>query len=71
MFLQLPFLFVRYSHRVSKFPALQSGHKAAPVTEAPDELGMGNCDYRRPNMNMDNSNGTDSGHLNNVNMMFQ
>ena len=32
---------------------------------------MGNCNYRRPNMAMANSNGTESGHLKDVNMMFQ
>ena len=35
------------------------------------ELGMDNCNYRRPNMAMSNSHGTDNGHLKNVNMMFQ
>ena len=71
VFMTYIFLFVQYSHRVSQFPALRSGHKTASVTEVPDELEMGNCNYRRPNMAMGNSNGTDNVHLNNVNMMFE
>ena len=39
------------------------------MTEIPDELAMGNCHYRRPNMG--NSKNTDEGHFKNVNMMFQ
>ena len=31
-------------------------------TEVHDELGMGNSNYRRPNMVMGNSNGTDNAH---------
>ena len=41
------------------------------MTEIPDELAMGNCNYRRPNMAMGNSKDTDDGHYKNVNMMFQ
>ena len=37
----------------------------------PWRIGIGNCDYRRPNITMGNSNGTDNDNLSKVNMMFQ
>ena len=43
----------------------------ASMTGVPDELERGNWNYCRPNMAMGNSNGTDNGHLKDVNMMFQ
>ena len=50
---------------------MRGGHKAVFVTEIPGEIEVGNCNYRRPNMDMDNSNDTDNGHLKDVNMMLQ
>ena len=43
----------------------------ASVTEVLDELGMGNCNYHRPNMALGNSNVMDNGQLKNVNMMLK
>ena len=40
------------------------------MTEVPDELGMGNCNYLRPKITMGYSNGMDNGHLKNISMMF-
>ena len=71
MFLQLTFFVhpILTPRKLFQAP-LWSVHKAASVTEVPGELGMSNCNYRPLNMAMGNSNGTDDGHLKNVNMIF-